>query len=196
VIPVQFVFVGALLSMIGTTSYIADTVRGRTHPNRVTWFLWALAPLIAFVAQLQEGVGLRALLTFTVGFGPLLVLIASFVDRHAYARITRFDLACGSLSIVALVAWQVTGKGNVAIAFSLLADFMAAIPTIRKAYREPHTETAIAFGCSGLSAAITLLTITEWDFAVAGFPLYILVMSAVLFTLVRFPGLRPAPSEV
>ncbi len=190
-IPVQFVYVGALLSLIGTSTYIADTVRGRTHPNRVTWFLWALAPLIAFVAQLQEGVGLRSLLTFTVGFGPLLVFLASFVNRGAYARITRFDLACGSLSIVALVAWQLTGKGTVAIAFSLLADFMAAVPTLRKAYREPHTETAAAFLCSGLSAAITLLTITEWDFAVAAFPVYILVMSALLFTLVRFPRLRP-----
>ncbi len=193
-IPVQFVFVGALLSLVGTTTYIADTLRGRTHPNRVTWFLWALAPLIAFVAQLQEGVGLRALLTFTVGFGPLLVLLASFVDRRAYARITRFDLACGSLSIVALVAWQVTGKGTVAIAFSLLADFMAAVPTLRKAYREPHTETSTAYLCSGLSAMITLLTITDWDFAVAAFPVYILIMSALLFTLVRFPGLRPTPA--
>jgi hypothetical protein len=192
VIPVQFVFVGALLSLVGTASYIADTVRGRTHPNRVTWFLWALAPLIAFVAEVQQGVGLRALLTFTVGFGPLLVLIASFVDRRAYVRITRFDLACGSLSIVALVAWQLTGKGNVAIAFSLLADFMAAVPTLRKSYRQPHTETSIAYLCSGLSACITLLTITEWDFATAAFPVYILVMSAVLYTLVRFPGFRPS----
>jgi hypothetical protein len=71
---------------------------------------------------------------------------------------------------------------------------MAALPTMRKAYREPHTETWLAFLCSGISALITLLTISDWSFSVAAFPIYILTMSTVLFTLVRFPALRPTPA--
>jgi hypothetical protein len=192
VIPIQFVYLAAVFSLIGIVSYVRDTLAGRARPNRVTWFLWALAPLIAFAAQIQEGVGLQALLTFMVGFGPALVLIASFVGRHASVRITRFDLACASLSVVALVAWRITGKGTVAIAFSLLADLMAALPTLRKAYGQPHTETWLAFLCSGISALITLLTISDWNFSVAAFPCYILTMSTVLFVLVRFPHLRPS----
>jgi hypothetical protein len=193
VIPIQFVFVAAGFSLVGIATYVADTLRGRSHPNRVTWFLWALAPLIAFVAQIQQGVGLQALLTFMVGFGPALVFVASFVGGHAPVRITRFDLACASVSVLALLAWQATGKGNVAIAFSLLADFMAAVPTLRKAYVAPHTETWAAFACSAISAALTLLTITHWNFATACFPAYILVMSLVLAVLVGFPGLRLRP---
>lgn len=189
-IPVQFVFVAAGFSLVGIVAYVADTLRGRSHPNRVTWFLWALAPLIAFVAQIQQGVGLQSLLTFMVGFGPAVVLAASFVAGHAPVRITRFDLACASVSILALVAWRATGQGNVAIAFSLLADLMAAVPTLRKTYVAPHTETATVFACSAVSASLTLLTITTWNFATAAFPAYILFMSGVLFTLVRFPGLR------
>jgi hypothetical protein len=192
VIPAQFVFLAAAVNALGLTAYVRDTLRGQTQPNRVTWFLWALAPLIAFAAEIQEGVGLPAVMTFMVGFGPLVVFLVSFADRKAYARITRFDVVCGSLSILAIVAWQVTGKGTVAILFSLLADLLAAIPTLRKAYLEPHTETAAAFACSFVSAAITLLTITEWTFAVAAFPVYILCMSATLFTLVRFPRRRAA----
>jgi len=37
-----------------------------------------------------------------------------------------------------------------------------------------------------------MLTISEWDFAVAAFPVYILVMSTALFALVRFPHVRPS----
>jgi hypothetical protein len=194
VIPVQFVYLAAVFSLLGIVSYVRDTLAGRARPNRVTWFLWALAPLIAFAAQLQEGVGLQALLTFMIGFGPAIVLVASFLGRHAPVRITRFDLACASVSVTALVAWRITGQGTVAIAFSLLADLMAALPTLRKAYREPHTETWLAFLCSGISALITLLTISDWSFSVAAFPIYILTMSTVLFTLVRFPALRPTPA--
>ena len=55
----------------------------------------------------------------------------------------------------------------------------------------------MAFLCSGISAAITLLTITDWNFATAAFPVYILVMSSMLFTLVRFPAgdLAASPPE-
>jgi hypothetical protein len=195
VIPVQFVLLGAAFNIVGLSAYVRDTLRGVTFPNRVTWALWAAAPLIAFAAELGQGVGLESLMTFMVGFGPLVVFGASFVSRHGYARITRFDIACGSLSVVAIVAWWITGKGDVAILFSILADLLAAVPTLRKAYTHPHTETALAFLCSGISAFITLLTIDDWTFAVAGFPIYIMAMSTVMYTLVRFPTLRPAPVQ-
>ena len=192
-IPPQFVLLAAAINLVGCAAYVNDTLRGRSFPNRVTWFLWTLAPMIAFAAEVQQGVGWTAVMTFMVGFSPLLVLVASFVGRHAYVKVTRFDLACGSLSLVAIVAWRVTGEGNVAILFSLLADLLAAVPTLRKAYHHPHTETATAFLCSGISAVITILTIDDWTFAVAAFPIYIVVMSGVLFGLVRFPRLRPTP---
>ncbi len=149
-IPVQFVLVGAAFNLAGLSSYVADTLRGRNRPNRVSWFLWALAPLIAFAAEVGQGVGLQSLMTFMVGFGPAVVLGASFVSRHGAARLTRFDLGCGSLSLVALVMWRITGQGDVAIAFSVAADLLAGVPTIRKAYRDPASESWPAFACSSV----------------------------------------------
>jgi hypothetical protein len=58
-----------------TAVYLRDTLRGTTKPNRVTWLLWAVAPLLAAAVELSEGVGLRALPTFMVGFMPLLVFV-------------------------------------------------------------------------------------------------------------------------
>ena len=192
-IPAQFVLVGAALNVVGLASYVRDTLAGRTRPNRVTWALWALAPLIAFAAEIQQGVGLSSIMTFMVGFGPAVVLGASFVSRHGAVRIGRFDLLCGSLSILALVMWLITGQGNVAIAFSVAADAFAAVPTVRKAWNDPGSETWLAFACSAASAAITLLTIQEWSFASAAFPVYILCIGTLLSVLVRFPHLRPTP---
>ena len=122
-----------------------DTVRGNTQPNRVSWMLWTLAPMIAFAAEVTQSVGLQSLLTFAIGFGPLLVVCASFLDPKAYARVTPFDVLCGALSLIALVAWAVTGTGNVAIFLSILADFFGAVPTLRKSYRDPESEHAVAF---------------------------------------------------
>ena len=195
-IDVWFVILGALIILTGNAAYARDTVRGNTQPNRVSWMLWALAPMIAFAAEVVQGVGLNAVLALAVGVGPLLVVAASFLDPKAYARVTPFDAACGVLSLIALGAWAVTGRGNLAILLSILADFLAAVPTIRKAYRYPHTEHAIAFLSGVAGATITLLTIKpeDWGFASAAFPAYIALDSGLIALLILMP--RPRRSAL
>ncbi|MEK7096738.1 MAG: hypothetical protein AAB859_00300, partial [Patescibacteria group bacterium] len=67
----NFIYLGILLNSIGSISYIIDTVKGKVKPNRVTFFLWALAPLIIFFSEIKQGVGMQSLLAFVVGFWPL-----------------------------------------------------------------------------------------------------------------------------
>ncbi|MEK7625802.1 MAG: hypothetical protein AAB423_00395 [Patescibacteria group bacterium] len=182
----NFIYVGAVLTLIGSLDYVINTLKGKTKPNRVTWFLWALAPLIAFGVQLDEGVGLVALMTFMVGFGPLMVFIASFVNKKSYWKITKFDLICGLLSCLGLLLWLILQEGNVAIAMTILADGLAALPTVLKSYREPRTESYLAFLLSSINAIITLLAVKMWDFTHVGFPIYILTVCTLLFVLIRF----------
>ena len=182
----KFVLVGALLNILGSTTYAYHTIKGKTKPNRITWFLWALAPLIAFAAEIGQGVGLRSLMTFMVGFGPLMVFIASFLNRKAYWQITPLDIVCGCLSVAALILWLLTRVGNVAIILSIASDLLASVPTIIKSYREPDTEHPDVFRNGALSAAITLLTVKEWTLANYGFPLYILLDCVLLYVLIRF----------
>ena len=196
-IDAHFAILGALIVLTGNGAYALDTVRGHTQPNRVSWSLWALAPMIAFAAEVVQGVGLGAVLTLAVGFGPLLVVAASFLDPKAYARVTPFDAGCGVLSLIALGAWAATGRGNVAILLSILADFLAAIPTIRKAYRYPHTEHPVAFRSGVVGSTITLVTIKagDWGFASAAFPAYIALDSGLIALLIVMPRpRRPAVS--
>lgn len=182
----QFVLVGAALNLIGSLSYLRDTIRGKTKPNRVSWFLWALAPLIAFGAQIDDGVGFSALMTFMVGFGPLLIFLGSFVNRRSEWRLNQLDLVCGILSILGLALWLTTGDGILAIIFAIVADGLAAVPTLVKAYKEPKSENWHAFLLGAISAGITLLTIDNWDFAHVGFPAYIFAVCIALFILIKF----------
>ena len=127
----NWIYLGALINLIGSLTYVIATVRGQTKPNRVTWFLWALAPLIAFAAMLGEGVSpLDGLMTFMVGFGPLMIFIASFVNKNSVWKITRFDMICGALSVIGIIAWAFTRTGNIAIFFSIVADGLALLPTL------------------------------------------------------------------
>jgi hypothetical protein len=181
----NFVVLAAVLNFIGSFDYAKETFKGNTKPNRVTWFLWALAPLIAFFAEIGKGVGIASLMTFMVGFGPLIVFIVSFLNKKSVWKISKLDVACGALSILGIIFWSITREANLAITFSILADLFAGVPTVIKSYRAPETESYIVFLLAAISATITLLTIKNWNFANYGFPAYILIICFILFVLIR-----------
>ena len=185
-LPNAFIIIGTLIGAAGSVVYLVNTVKGRVRPNRVSFLLWSIAPLIAFFAQIKQGVGLEALMTFSTGFLPLTVFIGSFVNKQAEWKLTRFDLACGILSLVGLALWMITRVGNVAIFFSIVADGLAAIPTIVKAYRYPDTEIAWPWISTVVGVILTLLTLSTFTFANSGFIMYILAVNTLIFVLVQF----------
>src|SRR6185436_13278404 len=182
----NFVIIGTVIGAVGAIAYLVDTIKGKVKPNRVSFLLWSIAPFIAFAAQIKQGVGLESLMTFSTGFLPLMTFIASFVNKKAEWKITRFDLICGFLSILGLVLWWITKVGNVAIFFSIMADGLAAVPTIVKSYKYPDTELAWPWIASVVGVVLTLLTIRVWSFANSGFIVYILIVDTLIYALVQF----------
>lgn len=183
----RFTILGSIIAAIGGLSYLIDTVRGKVKPNKVSFLLWSFAPLIAFAAQLKEGVGfLLALITFTAGIEPLLIFIASFFNKEAEWKLNRFDLVCGAVSILGLILWQITKTGYIAIMFSILADAMASLPTIIKSYRNPETESAWPYFTTVISAIITLLAVKDYSLASIGFSIYLLILCLMLSVLIQF----------
>ncbi|HSA83290.1 MAG TPA: hypothetical protein VLF20_00205 [Patescibacteria group bacterium] len=182
----KFILISTLLFLLGGLEYLINTIKGKTKPNKVTWFLWTLAPLTAFFGQISQGVGLASLVAFSTGFMPLLIFIASFLNKQSEWKITRFDMICGALSITGLLLWMMTQVGNIAIIFGILADGLAALPTIVKSYKYPETESANIYGLSALNGFVTLLALKTWTFAYYGFPFYMFLSSLILYLLVQF----------
>ena len=179
-------FLGVGLQFIGGLTYLIDTVKGKIKPNKISWLLWSIAPLIAFFAEIKQGVGVQAFTTFIVGFVPLLVFLASFVNKQAEWKLSRFDLVCGALSLAGLALWLMTKVGNIAIFFSIMADGLAAVPTIIKSYKEPETENDLVYLFGVVNAGIGLLAIETWNFQHYAFPLYLVILCSILVLLIRF----------
>lgn len=70
----KFVILGTIIAAMGALGYLIETIKGKVKPNRVTFLLWSLAPLIAFLAEIKQGVGIQSLTTFMTGFIPLSIL--------------------------------------------------------------------------------------------------------------------------
>ena len=99
----MLVAVSALIAMVGGYAYVRDTIKGKTKPNKVSWGMWALAPLVGVAAALGAGADPWAVVRiFFAGFIPLMVFIGSFLNRNAYWKLNKFDITCGVLSLSAL----------------------------------------------------------------------------------------------
>ncbi len=181
------VILSAFISVAGASVYIRDTLAGRTKPNRVTWSLWATAPLIGAAAAIASGAAFWAVVrVFLAGFMPLLIFLASFINRQSYWRINRFDLGCGSLSVAALFVWVAADAPQAAILLAAAADGFAAIPTLTKAWRFPETETGAMFIGSFLSSVLVMPSIPEWNIENAAFTIYLCGASGLmLFAIYR-----------
>ena len=130
----QIVLLGVIVNLASTATYIWSTVQGRTRPNRMTFLMWSIAPMIATVAGYVEGVSPWALVpVFLSGFAPFLNFLSTFWNPNAYWKLSTFDYFCGTLSVLALVLWGITSDPIVAIVFAILADAFAAVPTVLKA---------------------------------------------------------------
>jgi hypothetical protein len=173
----------AVLNLYSGVLYAADTLKGRARPNRVTWGLWSLAPMLGFAAQINKGVGIQAAMTLSVALGPLFVLAASFISKHAQWKITRFDIICGTMALLGLMLWIATGEGLFALVLSIIADLFAGLPTVVKAWNHPETESPLPFGLAAIAALLTLATIRNWQFETYSFSLYILLMNITIGTL-------------
>ncbi|MBD0690872.1 hypothetical protein [Streptomyces sp. CBMA123] len=182
----------AVLNVCGSGVYALRTLRGSVRPNPVTWLLWTLAPGVAFAAQVAHHAGLSAITTLSVGLGPLLVCLCAL--SRPELRSTRpppAELCCAGLCVGALVGWWLTADPDTALALSILADGCAALPTVVKCYRYPETEERTAYTLMAVSAAVTLLTLSAWTFAAAGFSCYLVALYATLLVLLRGRSARP-----
>lgn len=188
-IPDYWAYVAAVINVLGTLTYVVDVFRGKARPNRVTWGVLTIAPMIAFASMLSQGVGMaQSIVTFSVGFSPFLIFVSSFLVKHPAWQLKRFDIGCGVLSLFGLLLWWITGEGNVAIIFSILADGLAFLPTLVKAYYHPETESPWTFMASEVATIMGLMTVKNWNFETVGFQLYILAANifAIVFIYFKF----------
>jgi hypothetical protein len=184
VIDPRFIYLALLLAAFGGYGYVRDTWRGVTSPNRVTWSLWGLEGVLAFGVELQQHVGLASLMTLMLGLGPCVVVLASFRNPQSVWKIDAFDVVCGVISLAGLAFWAFVHEPTVALVAFVGADQVAALPTVRKSWFAPRTESPRVFIMGSLNCGITILTLKFFSTAGALFPGCVVVTDLVLAVLI------------
>ena len=171
------------LNAVALIPYIRDMFRGTTKPNQATWFMWALAPMVGSIIAFNSGADpWITAVVFSSGFWPMIVFIASFIAKHGYWKLTRFDLWCAALSFVAFIIWIITDSTAVAIILAILSDLLASVPTLKKLWLYPESETKISFVIVFLAFCIAAFAIETWDIKNAAFQIYLVGINLLMLS--------------
>lgn len=179
-LPEYFAIVGAVIASLGNGYYLYETLKGRAQPNRVTWSLWAIFPMITFVAQRVQGVEGLSWITLASGAMPIFIVAASFFNKEAYWKSSKLDYSLLVAALVGITLWAITDEPNIAIVFSIAADLLAGMPTIIKCYKHPATESWVAYSINVLGFGIGLLAVQRWTFENYSFVLYLTLINIVM----------------
>lgn len=69
--------------------------------------------------------------------------------------------------------WQISSDPVYQIIGTATADMMAIVPTIKKIFKDPDSESSSAFFSGSVAALIGMLGIGHWDLVLILYPLYL-----------------------
>jgi hypothetical protein len=188
--------VAALAGAVQVSSivpYVRDMLRGTTRPNVVSWSLWTLLQVIAIFAQLSAGASWSIVLLFAMTFNTSLVVVLCLMG-YGYTKYGLVDYACFAFALGAILLWQATNEPLVALVLAVVADLIAALPTIVKTIRDPYSEIPLAWSLGGFSGLLGIISLTRFDVANLIYPVYILVTNALIACLAFF-GREPRHAQ-
>ena len=80
--------------------------------------------------------------------------------------------------------WFITNDPSLAVIAVVVTDLLSQVPTIRKTFREPHTETKSLYGLNSLRHCLTLLALSNVTIATALHSVAMVIFNAALFVMI------------
>jgi hypothetical protein len=170
-----------VLSLLAFVPYIASTLRGQTRPNRATWWVWTVCNGVLFASYYASGERRSAWVPLTYMAASLVVAVLSL--KRGEGGLSRFDQGCAVASAVGLALWALSGSPLTALAINIGVDFAGALPTIRKTYHDPRSESLSSWLLFLAANGVNLLAVEAWSSPSVALPVYYVAMTLIVVVL-------------
>lgn len=153
--------IAVLLTFIGYIPYLKDTFSGKTTPHIYTWFIWGFVTAIAFGLQISGGAGVGSWVTLAVVI--ISAIIFSIGLKNGKKDITTFDTFFLLLSFVALFLWLFAKQPVISVILVSSIDMLGFVPTIRKSWNNPYTETLFSYELNAFRHGISIIALQQYN---------------------------------
>lgn len=171
------------IALVSFIPYLRDIFARKTTPHIYSWLIWGILQITASLAILQENSLYSAL--GSLGFGLVSITVFFLSFKYGTKRITTFDTLCFVGALITIGVWVFLNNITLSVILVTVIDLLGFLPTYRKGYQEPYSETLFLFTCSAISNTLSLLAITHHSVSSS---LYVasLVVTNVIFIIIVF----------
>lgn len=175
-----FSILSGIVFLISYFFYIRSTFKKHTKPQKVSWFIWALADSIIFITLILQKVS-NYHLALAATIGSVFIAILSF--WYGTKGWTRLDVVCLTTSVIGIVLWQIYNNPLIALIILSLTLVIAGIPTIIHAWNKPYEENIISWGLVVIAITFAFLAVPVWKPENYIFPLSSGLISSTFFII-------------
>lgn len=168
--------------------YVKDIINGKTRPNIVSWSLWTLIQVIGIWILLTapDGYSWSLVLLGTTTFNTGLVVLLCLLG-YGSRQFGKLELICLVLAFIAMGLWIASENAILTLTFDIFADFVAALPTLVKTWKDPFSEAALPWAMICLAAILGTLSSTIIDVENLALPIYLAFINGTI-AIMAFHG--------
>lgn len=169
--------IATIISVISFFPYLKDIFRNKTQPHSYTWLIWTILQVTGVVAMFNDGAGIGALALTVGAFFCAYIFILSL--KYGTKNITLFDTICLIAALAATSIYAFLHNPVLSVILITIIDFVAFLPTLRKAYAEPYSETLSLFLLGVVWSTFNVIAISTYTITTTLYPSCILFANAL-----------------
>lgn len=152
--------IATIVSIASFFPYLRDILKKKTQPHSYTWLIWTILQVTGVVAMFNSGAGIgaMALAAGAVFCGYIFILSLKYGTKN----ITVFDTACLMGSLAAIAVYVFLHNPVMSVILITITDFTGFLPTLRKAYAEPYSETLSLYAMGLIWSAFNIIAIPTY----------------------------------
>ncbi len=171
-------YLSTLLAFVAFAPYMWDMYRGKTKPHAFSWLIWSILQTIGFAAQVYGHGGPGAWATGVTALFCLIIALVAF--KKGEIEFVTFDYIALVGATLAIGLWLLTKNPFYSVILISICDFIGFLPTYRKAFHLPFTETLMEYSISAVKEGVALLALRNYSF-ITTFYISVLAISNIIF---------------
>ena len=183
---IQQVFgtIGILLAAASGVVYIASILNGKTQPHLFTRLIFGIVETIAFFGQVVSGGGVGAWVTGASALFSVGIIILCF--KYGTKNVTFSDRIFLALALVCIAVWIIVKDPFWSVLLATGIDFAAIIPTYRKTWSAPGSESLSSWILGTLKFVFSILGLSTFSFVTVIYPTEVVVVNCVLIGIILY----------
>lgn len=174
--------IAALLAIVGGVPYLRAVLKHRVQPHPYTWLVGSIVSLITFFGMVAKGAGIGALPTaVSEGFTILIFLLSL---RYGFKDVSRLDSLFLFVALIGIVPWFLTKDPTLSVMIAVTIDVISFIPTIRKTWKYPGTESSSIYAMNVLRHLLTLYALGAYNIATTLHSIVMIILNFCMTTLI------------